>query len=193
LLVAGLGCALPLACDRKEARAQALPALGTIKPFGLKNQEGAEVDQESLRGTVWVAAFFFSRCPTVCPRIMKRMARLQNSAKAKNIPVRLVGFSVDPEFDTPQVLKAYGERYGADFKRWSLLTGASETIQKTVTDSFKIGLEGEIDESKQHLGITHGSHLVLVDQALTIRGYYRTSDERKMQELLLHAADLTAS
>jgi protein SCO1/2 len=101
-----------------------------------------------------------------------------------------VCFSVDPEYDTPQVLKAFGERYGADFERWSLLTGDSETIQRTVTESFKVGLEGSIDESKEHLGITHGSHLVLVDRQLTIRGYYRSQDEDKMREILLDAAAL---
>ncbi len=158
--------------------------------FQLVNQDGKPVTQDTFKGSVWVAAFIFTRCPSVCPRIMKRLGQLQKTAKDKQIDVDFVCFSVDPEFDKPPVLKAFGERYGADFKRWSLLTGDSESIKKTVIDGFKIGLEGSIDEKKDHLGITHGSHLVLVDRDLTIRGYYRSSDEAKMQQLMVDAAAL---
>ena len=183
-------CLAPLGCESREARAEALPELGRLGSFRLVNQDGAPVTEGSLKGSVWVAAFLFTRCPTVCPKIMKRLVKMQATAKAKSLPVKFVCFSVDPEFDTPAVLKAFGERYGADFERFVFLTGDSETIQKTVTDSSKVGLEGQIDESKEHLGITHGSHLVLVDQELVIRGYYRSSEEPKTRELLMHAAKL---
>lgn len=191
LLLLGFGlCAAPLGCKPDAAQAEALPRLGRLQSFQLTNQEGEAVSEQTLRGSVWVAAFLFTRCPTVCPKIMKQLTRMQRTAKDKQIPVKFVCFSVDPEFDTPKVLKAYGERYGVDFSRWWFLTGDSQTIQKTVTDSFKVGLEGSIDEDKEHLGITHGSHLVLVDADLTIRGYYRSSEEAKTRELLLHAAQL---
>src|SRR5690606_35941540 len=134
-------CVTPWACKASQARAEALPHLGTLQNFRLVNQDGAQVTQATLQGNVWVAAFLFTRCPTICPKIMKRLARLQNSAKAKKIDVKLVCFSVDPEFDQPKVLKAFGERYGADFRRWSFLTGDSKVIQQTVTESFKVGLE----------------------------------------------------
>lgn len=187
LMLGALAAMAPLGC-RSEGKP--LPKLSQVPSFSLVNEEGKPFTDQDLKGEVWAAAFVFTRCPTVCPRIMKRLAEMQSTIKAKNIEMKLVCFSVDPEFDTPKVLKAFGQRYGADFSRWYLLTGDSSTIQKTVTEGFKMGLEGSIDDKKEHLGITHGSHLVLVDQELWIRGYYRSSDEPKTRELLLNAARL---
>jgi protein SCO1/2 len=175
------------ACKTKSALAEQLPRLGNVGNFDLVNQDNQRVTADTLKGDVWVAAFFFTRCPTVCPRIMKRMSRIQQTVKERRLDLELVSLSVDPEFDRPAVLKEFAKQYGADFARWSFLTGDSATIQKTVEQGFKVGLSGAIDESKEHLGISHGSHLVLVDHALEIRGYYRTSDEERMRELLLHS------
>jgi protein SCO1/2 len=187
-LICGLGITLfPAGCKTKASLAEALPELGKVNDFSLENQAGKPVTAASLQGHVWVAAFFFSRCPTVCPKIMKRLARIQQTVKEKRVDLRLVALSVDPEFDRPKVLEEFGKRYGADFATWTFLTGDSAAIQHTVEKGFKVGLAGEIDERKEHLGITHGSHLVLVDSALQIRGYYRTSDEARMRELLTHA------
>lgn len=189
-LLAGVSAgpaALLLGC---KARGEPLPKLTQVSNFSLVNHEGKPFTQASLEGTVWITAFLFTRCPTVCPRIMKQLVQMQATVKNKAIPAKFLCFSVDPEFDTPKVLTAFGERHGADFSRWVFLTGDSSTLQKTVTDGFKIGLEGNIDETKDHLGITHGSHLVLVDQARFVRGYYRSSDEPKTRTMLLDAARL---
>ena len=176
-----------VSCKSKTALANSLPRLGSVGDFDLLNQNEKPVSAADFRGKVWVASFFFSRCPTVCPRIMRRMQRIQDTSKNKRLDLSLVSFSVDPEFDTPAVLEKFGKRYGADFSRWSFLTGDSESIQRTVEKGFKMGLEGTIDDTKEHLGITHGSHLVLVDAALQIRGYYRSSEEKRMRELVVHA------
>lgn len=182
-----LGLSPTTGCKTKSAMADTLPRLGNVGQFKLVNQDNQSVTANDFKGDVWVACFFFTRCPTVCPRIMKRMSRIQQTVEERGLDLKLVSFSVDPEFDKPKVLKEYAKRYGANFKRWSFLTGDSQTIQKTVEQGFKVGLSGTIDEKKQHLGISHGSHLVLVDAALEIRGYYRTSDEERMRELLLHS------
>src|SRR5688572_13886226 len=124
-----------------KARGEPLPKLTQVSNFSLVNQEGKPFTQASLEGTVWITAFLFTRCPTVCPRIMKQLVQMQATVKNKNIPAKFLCFSVDPEFDTPQVLEAFGRRHGADFSRFVFLTGDSSTIQKTVNDGFKIGLE----------------------------------------------------
>lgn len=170
-----------------------MPKLTQVSNFSLVTHEGKPFTQASLEGTVWITAFLFTRCPTICPRIMKQLVQMQATVKHKNIPAKFLCFSVDPEFDTPQVLTAFGKRHGVDFARWVFLTGDSTAIQKTVTDGFKVGLEGRIDESKDHLGITHGSHLVLVDKARFVRGYYRSSEQFKTREMLQHAAALADS
>jgi len=192
LLLAGLSAASAAALSGCKAKASAeeLPKLTQVPNFALVTQEGKPFTQTSLEGTVWITAFLFTRCPTICPRIMKQLVQMQATVKNKNIPAKFLVFSVDPEFDTPPVLAAFGRRHGADFSRFVFLTGDSSTIQNTVNDGFKIGLEGSIDQTKDHLGITHGSHLVLLDQARFIRGYYRSSEEPKTREMLLHAAHL---
>ncbi|MDX2053961.1 MAG: SCO family protein [Polyangiaceae bacterium] len=173
-------------------RAPALPTLGDIVEFHLQDQEGRDFSPGKLRGRVWVAAFMFTRCPSICPRITKQMHELQLVTQARKLPVHFVSISVDPENDTPAVLRKYGEKYGADFSSWSFVTGDYSVIRRTSVEGFKLALEGKADAKKEHLGILHGSHLVLVDGKAKIRGYYRTSDKESMQQLLVDAAQLVA-
>jgi len=165
-----------------------LPVLGSVPRFSLIDQTGAEVGPHSLKGKPFVAAFMFTRCPSVCPRITARMKEVQKAAASQPLPLQLVSISVDPEFDTPAVLRAYASKNGIDTVSWSLWTGPYETVARAAEHGFKIGLSGKADLSKADLGITHGSHLVLVDQALHIRGYYRSFDEDVVERLI---ADLS--
>jgi protein SCO1 len=169
-------------------RASDLPELGKVGAFALTDQAGKPVTAETLRGRTWTAAFFFTRCPTVCPRITRRMRDLQQAAKRKGIAVELVSFTVDPEHDTPEVLRAYAQKYEADLASWRFLTGDLEVVRKTSEQGFKLALDGKPTEGAEHLGLFHGSHLVLVDGAGMIRGYYRTSDDEQMAQLLKDTA-----
>jgi protein SCO1/2 len=173
-------------------RAASVPDLGVVPAFSFVDQDRRVVDTQTLRGKVWVAAFMFSRCPTICPRITRKMVKLQNEAKEKNVPLRLVSISVDPENDTPEVLRDYANRFHADLKSWSFLTGDFAAIQKTAVDGFKLALEGRADAGASDFGILHGSHLVLVDRALHIRGYYRTDDDSELQRLLSDASTISS-
>jgi len=178
---AGLGC-------RKHA--EPLPNLGQVGAFSLLDQHGRGVSAQSLRGKVWVAAFFFTHCPTICPRITQRMRSLQVAAAQKGQTLDWVSFSVDPENDTPPVLLAYAKRFDADLKTWSFLTGELAVVKHTVVDGFKLALDGKADPAAENGGIIHGSHLVLVDRTLSIRGYYRTDDDDDMRRILEDAARL---
>ena len=171
-------------------RAADLPALGGVGSFSLTDQAGRAVSAETLRGRVWAAAFFFTRCPTVCPRITRRMRDLQQAAAKGSVKLELVSFSVDPENDTPEVLAAYAKQYGADLATWRFLTGDLEVIRKTSEQGFKLALDGKATLGAEHFGLFHGSHLVLVDGAGQIRGYYRTSEDAQMAQLLKDAAKL---
>jgi protein SCO1/2 len=172
--------ALPSAgCQHK---AEPLPTLGQVGAFSLVDQQARTVTADSLRGKIWVAAFFFTRCPTICPRITRRMRALQIAANGSGLS--LVSFSVDPENDTPPVLLEYAKRYGAELQTWSFLTGDLSVVKRTVVEGFKLALDGKPDPNAENGGIIHGSHLVLVDKALAIRGYYRTDDEDDMRRLL---------
>jgi protein SCO1/2 len=174
-----LALALISACRRDPP----LPVLGRVPPFALKDQRGRPLGSAELWGKPWVAAFMFTRCPTICPRITRRMRELQMDAKARGIPLRLVSFSVDPETDTPEVLRAYAERFGVDQASWSFLTGQLEVVQKTAVDGFKMALENSPGAEPE--SILHGSHLVLVDSELGLRGYYRSESPEETARLLV--------
>ncbi len=182
LLVLALG-----ACDRGGDEPKVLYPAGQ---FSLTDQTGAAFGSAQLAGKTWIAAFFFTRCPTICPKITRRMKDLQFTAKSKRIDVRFVSISVDPENDTPAVLGEYAKKNELDTTSWTLLTGDYEYVKKTTLEGFKVALEGKADAAAPEMGIMHGSHLVLVDKAGQIRGYYRTSDDHEMRLIMVHAATL---
>jgi protein SCO1/2 len=180
---AGAGC---------KKQPQPLPNLGQVGAFSLVDQNAHAQSAETLRGKVWVAAFFFTRCPSICPRITRRMRLLQVAAAERAQTLTLVSFSVDPENDTPPVLLAYAQRFEAAPKNWLFLTGELDVVKRTVVDGFKLALDGKADPAAENGGIIHGSHLVLVDRTLAIRGYYRTDDEDDMLRILEDAARLSS-
>jgi len=100
---------------------------------------------------------------------------------------------VDPENDTPQVLRQFATQYGADTRTWSFLTGDNSVIRNAAEQGFKIGVEGTLRAGAEHMGITHGTHLVLLDGSRSIRGYYQSSEPAKLQQLLEDAAALVSA
>ena len=188
--ISALLLVLPSAVTGCKRGADPLPKLGQVGAFSLVNQDATSVSADTLRGKVWVADFFFTRCPTICPRITRRMRALQIAA-ARQVPaLSLISFSVDPENDSPPVLRSYAQRFDADLKTWSFLTGDLEVVKRTVVDGFKLALDGKPDPGAENGGIIHGSHLVLVDRTLAIRGYYRSDDDEDMTRILEDAARL---
>ncbi len=154
-----------------------LPELGTVPPFVLTNEAGSTVDDAMFNGRVSVVDFIFTSCAGICPMMSGRMAWLQE--ELRDLPdVHLVSFSVDPATDTPEVLAAYGERYGAAPGRWTFLTGDREQIYSLTKNGFHLGLEAEGDDA-----IIHSPKFVLVDRKGSIRGYYDSDSTGAMDEL----------
>jgi protein SCO1/2 len=167
-----------------------LPELSQVPAFVLTDQAGNPFTTGSMRGGVWGAAFIFTRCPSACPRVTKAMRGVQLDAKQRGVPLRLVSFSVDPDNDTPEVLRHYAAEYGADTSTWAFVTGDAAAIRKTAEHGFKVAAEGTADPSKADFGIMHGTQLVLVDPAGKIRGYYATNDEQALRRIVDDAATL---
>jgi protein SCO1/2 len=137
----------------------------------------AAVNREALRGQVWVANFMFTSCPDVCPILTAKMAGVRTRLVGDRVPVKIVSFSVDPATDTPAVLKQYAKERSADYPDWRFLTGPIDQIKQVVVDGFKQGLSSQPGAPGQPQAILHGSHFVLVDRDLYIRGYYASDDE----------------
>ena len=159
------------------------PVLSQLPEFSLVGIDGKPYGSAELRGQVYVANFFFTSCRSICPAIMKGVARLQDGFAARNITgVRLVSISVDPERDTPEVLGAYGKETGVDPHRWTLLTGDPEQVRRLVVDGFKTPVVTPPPGGPGPIDIAHTGKLVLVDGFGRIRGYYGT-DEMGLDEV----------
>jgi protein SCO1/2 len=163
-----------------------LPVLGTLPEFALVERAGTAVGSRDLAGGVWIADFVFTRCPDFCPALTARMAGLQKALPRDGEPVRLVSFSVDPAYDTPEVLRAYAARAGAD-PTWLFLTGAREAVAGLLRDGFKVAWA---DGGPPTSPITHSDRFVLVDRALRIRGYYHGTDAADVARLARDAVRL---
>ncbi|PWU69017.1 cytochrome c oxidase assembly protein [Gracilibacillus dipsosauri] len=122
-----------------------------IEDFTYTNQDGEEFSKSDLEGEFWVASMIFTNCNTVCPPMTSNMVRLQGMLADANIDAQLVSFSVDPEVDTPELLKQYAAERGASFDNWNLLTGYTyEEIKEFVKKSFKAPLEKLEDDQYMH-------------------------------------------
>ncbi|MCR6107367.1 SCO family protein [Salipaludibacillus agaradhaerens] len=131
-----------------------------ITDFVAVNQDGEDVTNESLEGEWWLTKTIFTRCPTVCMVMTPNMAELQQALEEEEVDVRIVSFTVDPEFDTPERLKDYGEAYGANFETWDFLTGYTfEDINTLTLDSLKAPLQ-KIPEQND---IMHPTRFYLVN------------------------------
>jgi len=164
---------------------------GTVPSFSLTDQRGATVTERTLHGRPWVANFIFTRCPTACPLLTAKFKALQERLGASSA-VRFVSITVDPEHDTPAVLAAYADKFGADSARWSFLTGPLAEIEKTVVAGFKIHVGKPTTNAADPtlVDIMHGEHIVLVDARGAIRGYYR-AEEAELTELVEDLRALT--
>ena len=180
--------------------------VGELPAYELVNQNGEVFGSAQLKGQVYVANFVFTTCPSVCPLLTKSMADLQKRFQDAKVPVRLVSFSVDPENDTPEKFKAYGEQFGADFARWSFVTVPSSTatqqlastsapsadismiaknsrekMRALLEDGFKVPFTDPVGERMASSGnlfdIAHTKKFVIVDRSGGIRGYYDTNEE----------------
>lgn len=175
-----LGIIFVVPIGRSIALAQNLPKPPAMKlplpAFELTDQRGQPFGLENLRGKIWVANFIFTSCPTVCPKLTRRMTEVQSRGKNLGDHFHLVSFTVDPENDTPERLLAFSQSFSINQRRWSFLTGELGAIETTVVGGFKIAM-GKEEKETGIFEIFHGERLVLVDDAGAIRGYYEASDE----------------
>jgi cytochrome oxidase Cu insertion factor (SCO1/SenC/PrrC family) len=144
-----------------------LPSYGTVPKFQLVNQDVQPFGSEQLSGKIWIADFIFTSCAGPCPIISTRMSELQKPLEKSD--VHLVSVSVDPEKDTPEVLRAYADKLRKQPDRWDFLTGPRAAIYSLSKDGFKLGIS---DGSEEEGVPIHSTRFVLVDRRGIIRGYY---------------------
>ena len=160
-------------------RQRTVSSYGTVPSFQLVNQNEQAFGSAQLAGKIWIADFIYTTCPGPCPMISSRMSELQKPLEKTD--VHLVSFSVDPEKDTPEVLRGYAEKLQAEPAHWDFLTGPKSTIYKLSHDGFKLAVSDGSDAE----GIpVHSTRMVLVDRHGQIRGYYDAAEADAMTKLL---------
>jgi protein SCO1 len=149
------------------------PVLRQLPRFELVGSNGKPFGSDDLRGHVYVVNFFFTDCTSLCPTLMKGMARLQERYRDEKLDsIRLVSITADPERDTPERLREAERSYGVDPARWVLLTGPRDRIRDLAVTGFQVAL-GEPDRTEAGLlDIAHSGKILLVDPAGGLRGYY---------------------
>jgi len=174
--IGGMALVVGLALLARSIRPKPpLPVFGQVPAFQLVDERGAPYTAGSLQGHATVVDFIFTRCPSSCPRLTKRMGELQARLAKDGSGVRLASFSVDPENDTPVVLSQYATKAGADLDRWTFVTGPVDDVIKTVVQGFKVSA-AKVARGAEDYDVTHGDWFVLVDRAGQIRGYYGSED-----------------
>ncbi len=176
LLVLGFGSACR---DALETRA-ALPKLMEAPEFALTNLDGRVISKEDLLGRVWLVDFIFTRCGGPCPLLTRQMRSLQQALAEEEIPreegaVKLVSITVDPEYDTPEVLSEYALLWEADTSSWLFLTGPPERTLATVREGFRVTAERE-GSGSDHADIIHSTSFLLVDRQGWVRRIARPDE-----------------
>jgi protein SCO1/2 len=161
---------LHLVKEMALARRSAPPPLVMVGPWSLINHEDHKFGSEELKGKVVIANFFFTRCPTICPKLISNMNEVHQRFEKEADDVHFVSFSVDPDFDTPKVLRDYQEKMMIAAPNWTFLTGTTEQMVNVVTNQMKFHM-GEKDEL---LDISHVAELLLFDQNGDLRGKFPT-------------------
>lgn len=139
-----------------------------IEDFAFTNQNGKIITQKDYENSIYVADFFFTTCPTICPKMTDNMVWLQNQLK-NNPEVKLLSFSVTPDIDTPEVLKKYAMEKGVDDSRWNLVTGDKKDIYFLARKSYLAVKTGKPEEMYD---MVHTENFILVDKNKRIRGFY---------------------
>jgi len=142
-----------------------------VPDFAFLNQDSLLITNHDYKGKVYVAEFFFTSCPTICPKMSRNLVHIQNELKDyKNFGV--ASFTINPKRDTPHILKKYAENYGVTNPDWNFLTGDREDLYDLANNGFSIYAAENPDVSG---GFEHNGHFALIDQDGYIRSRYNAS------------------
>lgn len=197
LLVGALALSSVIACQQTTEKA--LPILGPREPvtkvvdgqtvtdtvyhsiadFRLLNQDSVFIDNHTFGNGVYIANFFFTHCPSICPTMQRNLLKVYEKYKGDE-RVRFLSHSIDFRHDSPSVLKAYSDKLGVTNDQWQFVTGSKAEVYG-LSDSYMVYTKEDADVPG---GYDHSGHLLLVDQNRHIRGAYDGTDDAQVQLLL---------
>ncbi|WP_035807162.1 SCO family protein [Lunatimonas lonarensis] len=153
----------------------------TIPAFRLWDQDSVLRGRNEMSGKITIVDFFFTSCPSICPVMSKEMERVQDAFRDESL-VQIYSISLDPDYDTPEVLSRYAGLYGAKPDRWFFLTGDRSEIYELARCGFVLPA---IDGGKNPDDFVHSDKFILVDEEGRIRGYYSGTNREGVDQLIL--------
>ncbi len=150
----------------------------TIPAFNTVDQYGDSVTNKTLNGKIYVADFFFTSCPSICPIMHRNMLNVYSAFKGVD-DFALISYTIDPKHDSVAVLKTYADKLGITDKKWLLLQGNKEEIY-TLSQSYLVK-KPEEDAKEQFI---HDGYFILVDKQKRIRGSYDGTDMKQVEQLI---------
>lgn len=189
-----------LSCNQSTDKVHVLPFVGnfdieyrivdgkevadTIYPkmieFSYLNQDSVMIKSSDMKGKVWIADFFFTSCPTICPKMTEQMKRLSGMTKDLSENIQFLSFSINPKHDTPSVLRKYIQAHEVTAKNWYFFTGNEVATHDLGINHFQI-FAGE--DASAAGGYAHTAAFSLVDKEGYVRGVYMGTDPKEVNKL----------
>jgi protein SCO1/2 len=151
-----------------------------IPDFKFLNQDSLWVSQKDMAGKIYVADFFFTTCPTICPKMKTQLLRIYDKF-AEDDRVRILSHTIDPEYDGVRVLKDYAKKLNITSPRWNLVTGKKSDIYRLGEKSYMVTAQEDANEEG---GFVHSGAFILVDQNRHVRGIYDGTKEEDVNHLI---------
>lgn len=152
----------------------------SIPNFSFLNQDGVVINSNSLNNKIYVADFFFTSCPSICPIMKKQMLRVYDKFKG-NEEVKFLSHTIDPKHDSISVLKNFSNKLGVNSKQWYFLYGKKEVIYNLAKTAY---MSTSFEDKAAPGGIVHSGYFLLVDKNKRIRGAYDGTDEGQVSQLI---------
>lgn len=182
--------AVPKIVDRLKPQDAEMATIGPVPDFSLTNHNNETITQDDLLGKVYVVEFFYSTCPSICPVMHKSLVKVQDKYFG-NPNVAFVSITINPEFDTPEVLKAYAEENDVVNNNWQFLTGELDDIYALANQGFNLYAA---EAAEVEGGFEHSGFFALVDKKGVIRSrivqqgnpkiYYNGLEDSDVRELI---------
>lgn len=152
-----------------------------IPEFSFLNQNGESLGRAEMEGKITIVDFFFTSCPSICPLMSKEMERVNDMFRDEP-KVQIMSISIDPEYDTPEILKEYAERHNAIPGKWNFLSGPKVETYQLAKCGFVLPT---LDGNGVPDDFVHSDKFVLIDEMGRIRGYYSGTDREAVDLLML--------
>ena len=186
-----LGLGMVSGCYMKSAKNRPLPIIGnrevvngdtvyhTVPDFAFINQDSQLVTNETFAGKAYVVDFFFTHCPTICPKVAKQMLRIHDKFKDED-RLLLLAHSIDPKRDTVGQLRMYAASLGVESSKWHFVTGNKDELYAIADDYFSIAIENPDVPG----GFDHSGRIILIDPQRRVRSFCDGTDPESVDLFL---------